>query len=326
MNVSRVSPEVSSPAGVLGSAALDLVGHTPLLRLQAVSRRVAPVEILAKAEWTNPGGSVKDRPARNMILEAERHGSLRPGMTILDATSGNTGIAYAWIGAARGYSVRLALPRSASLERQRILTAYGVDLVLTDPSEGTDGAIRVARELYAEAPGRYFYPDQYANPANWRAHYDGTGPEVWAQTQARVTHFVAGLGTSGTFVGTGRFLKERDPGIHLVSFQPDSPLHGLEGMKHMETALVPPIYDPSLADETMAIETEEAYEMIGILAREEGLLVGVSAGAALATALKVARGMSHGTVVTVFPDSADRYLSERFWSEIDTGGTTPCFG
>jgi cysteine synthase B len=292
-----------------------LVGNTPLLRLERVAREVRPVEVYAKAEWFNPGGSVKDRPALNMILDGERSGKLTAGKTILDATSGNTGIAYAWIGAARGYRVRLALPKSASIERKRILRAYGAELVITDPAEGSDGAIREARRLYAEEPERYFYPDQYNNPANWQAHYHGTGREIYEQTEGRITHFVAGLGTSGTFMGTARRLREYNPEVRVISFQPASPLHGLEGLKHMETAIVPGIYDPELADADLGIETEEAYEMVRRLATEEGLLVGVSSGAALAAALKVAGRLRSGVVVTVFPDSGDKYLSERFWDD-----------
>jgi len=292
-----------------------LVGNTPLLRLERVAREVRPVEVYAKAEWFNPGGSVKDRPALNMILEGERSGKLTPGKMILDATSGNTGIAYAWIGAARGYRVKLALPKSASIERKRILRAYGAELVITDPAEGSDGAIREARRLYAEEPERYFYPDQYNNPANWQAHYHGTGREIYEQTEGRITHFVAGLGTSGTFMGTARRLREYNPEVRVISFQPASPLHGLEGLKHMETAIVPGIYDPELADADLGIETEEAYEMVRRLATEEGLLVGVSSGAALAAALKVAGRLRSGVVVTVFPDSGDKYLSERFWDD-----------
>jgi cysteine synthase B len=300
---------------------LDLVGNTPLLPLHKVGREVAPVSILAKAEWCNPGGSVKDRAARHMILDGERTGRLRPGGTILDATSGNTGIAYAWIGAARGYRVKLVLPASASPERKRILHAYGAELVITDALEGSDGAIREARRIHAEGPDRYFYPDQYSNPANWRAHYEGTALEILAQTDGRVTHFVAGLGTSGTFVGTGRRLKEHDAGIRLVSVQPSSAFHGLEGLKHMATAIVPAIYDPSLADLDVGVETEDAHAMVRRLAREEGLLVGVSSGAAMVAALRVARDLSHGVVVAVFSDAADKYLSERFWEEEEGGGT-----
>lgn len=297
---------------------LDLVGNTPLLRLSRIAEEVRPVEIFAKAEWCNPGGSVKDRAALNMILDGERSGALTPDRIILDATSGNTGIAYAWVAAAKGYRVRLCLPKSASHERKKILKAYGVDLVMTDGGEGTDGAIREVKRLYAEAPERYFYPDQYSNDANWRAHYLGTGPEIWAQTEGRTTHFVCGLGTSGTFMGTGRFLREQDPRLRLISFQPDGPFHGLEGMKHMPSAIVPRIYDPALADENLEIATEDAYRMVKRLAREEGLMVGISAGAALAASLEVARRLREGTVVTIFPDSADKYLSDRFWDEEGT--------
>lgn len=296
-------------------ALVELVGNTPLLRLERIARDVWPVEVFAKAEWFNPGGSVKDRPALNMVLDGERSGRLTPEKTILDATSGNTGIAYAWIGAARGYRVKLALPKSASIERKRILKAYGAELVITDPGEGSDGAIREARRIYAEEPERYFYPDQYNNAANWQSHYHGTGPEIWEQTGGRVTHFVAGLGTSGTFMGTARRLRELNPEIRLISFQPASPLHGLEGLKHMETAIVPGIYDAGLAHEDLALETEDAYTMVRRLATEEGLLVGVSSGAACAAALQVARRLRAGVVVTVFPDSGDKYLSERFWDD-----------
>ena len=297
----------------LGRTPVDLVGNTPLLRLERIARDVAPVEIYAKAEWTNPGGSVKDRPALSMVQDGERTGKLTAERTILDATSGNTGIAYAWIGAVLGYGVKLALPASASPERKRILSAYGVELVITDPLEGSDGAIREARRIYAADPDRYFYPDQYNNPANWQAHYFGTGPEILEQTDRRVTHFVAGLGTSGTFVGAGRRLRDHDPSIRLISFQPASPFHGLEGLKHMATAIVPGIYDPSLADLDLAIDTEEAYTMVRRLAVLEGLLVGVSSGAAMAAALRVARDLEEGVVVTIFCDAADKYLSERFW-------------
>jgi S-sulfo-L-cysteine synthase (O-acetyl-L-serine-dependent) len=295
---------------------LDLVGNTPLLRLQRVTRDLAPgVSVYAKAEWFNPGGSVKDRPALNMILDGERSGRLTADKIILDATSGNTGIAYAMVGAARGYAVRLALPASASPERKRILQAYGAELVITSPQEGSDGAIREARRLFAEEPERYFYPDQYNNPANWQAHYHGTAVEIWEQTAGSVTHFVAGLGTSGTFVGTSRRLKEFNPCIQVISFQPDSPFNGLEGLKHMATAIVPGIYDPGLADADLEVETEAAQEMTRRLAREEGLLVGVSAGAAAVAALQVASELETGVVVTVFPDAGDKYLSERFWDE-----------
>lgn len=298
------------------SPLLSRIGNTPLLRLTRITRHLPrSVEVYAKAEWFNPGGSVKDRAALNMILEGERSGQLVPGKVILDATSGNTGIAYAMIGAARGYRVRLCIASNVSAERKNILRAYGAGLVYTDPSESSDGAIRKARALYAEAPECYFYPDQYSNDANWRAHYLTTGPEIWRQTEGRITHFVAGLGTSGTFVGTARRLKSYDPAIRATSFQPDSGFHGLEGLKHMETALVPGIYDPSIADSELAVETEEGYAMARRLAREEGMLVGVSAGAAAACALRVAAEIDSGVVVTLFPDSGSNYLSLPFWSE-----------
>jgi cysteine synthase B len=301
--------------GLVGTRPVDLVGNTPLLELASVSREVPGVTILGKAEWYNPGGSVKDRPALWMIRDGEKSGALRPGKTILDATSGNTGIAYAWIGASLGYKVKLCMPKNASEERKKILNAYGVEVVLTDPGEGSDGAIREARKLAAEDPERYFYPDQYSNPANPRSHYESTGPEIWEQTGGEVTHFVAGLGTSGTFVGTSTRLKEYDAGIQVVSFEPDSPFHGLEGMKHMGSAIVPKIYDPSVADENLATPTEDAYEMVKRLAREEGILVGISAGAAVATSLRVAREIESGVIVTVLCDAADKYLSEGFWED-----------
>jgi len=302
----------------LGSALADLVGNTPLVRLERVGREFAPVEIFAKAEWYNPGGSVKDRPALSMIRAGEQSGELRAGKTILDATSGNTGIAYAMLGAALGYPVKLCLPASASVERKRILRAYGAELVITPGDEGSDGAIRRVRELYASDPAKYFYPDQYSNPANWQAHYRTTAEEIWAQTEGRVTHFVAGLGTSGTFMGTTRRLKERNPGIRCTSLQPVGPFHGLEGWKYMPSAIVPKIYDPSLADENLEIETEEAYNLAMRLAREEGMLASPSAAAALAGSFRVAASVprgARGVIVTIFPDSGDKYLSERFWEE-----------
>ncbi|CAN5765565.1 cysteine synthase family protein [soil metagenome] len=293
----------------------ELVGNTPLLELPAIAADTPGVRILGKAEWHNPGGSVKDRPALWMIRDGERSGALTPEKTILDATSGNTGIAYAWIGAALGYKVKLCMPKNASEERKKILRAYGVDFVLTDPGEGSDGAIREARRLYAEDPERYFYPDQYSNPANPRSHYESTAPEIWEGTDGEVTHFVAGLGTSGTFVGTSTRLRELNPEIKVVSFEPDSAFHGLEGMKHMGSAIVPPIYDPMIADENRATATEDAYAMVKRVAREEGILIGISAGAAVATALEVAREIESGTVVTILCDGADKYLSESFWEE-----------
>ena len=296
---------------------LDLIGRTPLVRLKRFEQETPGVELYAKAEWQNPGGSVKDRAAARMIADGEASGALRPGQTIVDATSGNTGIAYAMVGAARGYPVKLFLPDNASPERKLILKAFGAELVLTDPLEGTDGAIRRVRQLVADEPGRYFYPDQYSNDGNWRAHFDTTGPEIIEQTNGRITHFVAGLGTSGTFIGTGRALRKFNPAIKLISFQPDSPFHGLEGLKHMPSALVPKIYDPSLADEDMNVCTEDAHKYVRRLAREEGLMVGISAGAALCALLTVARKIGQGVVVTVFPDGAEKYLSESFWTGDD---------
>ena len=294
---------------------LSLIGNTPLLRLQKVGERFPGVEFLAKAEWANPGGSVKDRPAMNIIREAERAGLMSKDRILIDSTSGNTGIAYAMISAARGYRLKLCMPSNVSEERKRILKAYGAEIVYTDPMEGSDGAIRRVRQMAAEHPEVYFYANQYDNPANWQAHYQTTAPEIWEQTQGRVTHFVAGLGTSGTFIGTARRLKELNPRIRCVSFQPDSPFHGLEGMKHMASAIVPGIYDPSVADEDLAVSTEDAYAMTVRLARQEGMLVGISAGAAVAASLKVAENVGRGVIVTIFPDSGDKYMSERFWDE-----------
>jgi cysteine synthase B len=308
----------------VGRSVLDLVGNTPLLSFKRISRAVAPVRVVAKAEWYNPGGSIKDRAALAMILDGERRGLLTRDKTLIDATSGNTGIAYAMIAAERGYKVTLALPRNASIERKQSLHAYGAELIFTDPAESTDGAQRLVRKLVDENPERYFYPDQYNNDANWRAHFETTGPEIWSQTDGQVTHFVAGMGTSGTFMGVSRRLKEFNSSIQNISMQPDSPLHGLEGMKHMASALVPGIYDPTLADENIEISTEEAHQMVLKLAREEGLLVGVSSGGNLAAALKVAArlkaDLTSGAekaplVATIFCDSAAKYLSESFWSE-----------
>ena len=299
----------------MGLRPVDLVGNTPLLELSSVSREVPGVKILGKAAWYNPGGSVKDRPALWMIQDGEKSGKLTHAKTILDATSGNTGIAYAWIGASLGYKIKLCMPKNASEERKKILRAYGVEVILTDPGEGSDGAIREARRLYAEDPERYFYPDQYKNPANPRAHYESTAPEIWEQTDGEVTHFVAGLGTSGTFVGTSTRLKEYNPGIQVISFEPDSPFHGREGMKHLGSAIVPEIYDPSIADRNLGTPTEDAYDMVKRMAREEGILVGISAGAAVATSLRVARELESGVIVTVLCDGADKYLSESFWEE-----------
>jgi cysteine synthase B len=297
----------------LGEDLLARIGNTPLLRLERVTG-LRGVEILAKAEWFNPGGSVKDRAAAGIVREAMDAGELTAGRRLLDSTSGNTGIAYAMLGAARGFGVTLCMPSNVSVERKRILHAYGAEIVYTDPGEGSDGAIRKARELHAATPDRYFYADQYSNNANWRAHYHGTAEEIWRQTEGRVTHFVAMLGTSGTFVGAARRLRELNPKVRCISLQPDSPFHGIEGAKHMPTAIVPEIYDPGLADDNLDISTERAYEMVRRLAREEGLLAGISAGAALAGAMQVAKSAPRGAViVTIFPDSGDKYLSERFW-------------
>ena len=296
------------------------IGNTPLLSFRRVTRHLPEnIKIFAKAEWTNPGGSVKDRAAYNIIRSAERDGQLTADKTILDSTSGNTGIAYAMIGAAKGYKVKLFLPANASQERIAILTAYGVDIVLTDPLEGSDGAIEAVRELAAKEPDAYFYANQYNNPANWQAHYYSTGIEIWNQTGGAVTHFVAGLGTSGTLMGTGRRLREYNPDIQIVSVQPDSPFHGLEGLKHMETAITPGIFEADFANQNLNIRTEESHEMARRLAREEGYLVGISAAAAMVASIKVAESLADqgqaGTIVTLFPDNAYKYLSEPFWTK-----------
>lgn len=319
----RLSKSVTSQIGAVQcdrTSLLGRIGNTPLLRLNRVGREFPNVEFFGKAEWFNPGGSVKDRPALSMIEAGLTSGELRAGRTILDATSGNTGIAYAMIGAAMGFPVKLCLPDSASEERKRILKAYGAELVITPGDEGTDGAIRRVRELVAAEPEMYFYPDQYSNPANWQAHYRTTANEIWEQTDGRITHFVAGLGTSGTFVGTTRRLRELNPAVRCISLQPDAPFHGLEGWKHMQTALRPAIYDDMLADENLAVGTEEAYQLVKRLAREEGLLVSPSAAAALLGCFAVAERIPRGeraVVVTVFADSGMKYLGERFWDEVD---------
>jgi S-sulfo-L-cysteine synthase (O-acetyl-L-serine-dependent) len=325
------------------ASVVDLIGNTPLVRLSSFEAGLRNIELYAKAEWRNPGGSVKDRPAARMIADGERSGALTRDKIILDATSGNTGIAYSMIAAARGYRVRLCVPENVTPERKRILRGFGAEIVFTDPMQGSDGAIIRAKEMYAENPGCYFYPDQYNNPGNWRAHYDTTAPEIIEQTGGRITHFVAGLGTGGTFVGAGRRLREFNASITLISVQPDSPLHGLEGLKHMETAIVPGIYDPTLADEDIGVATEEAFELTRRLAKD-GLFVGISSGANLAGALRVAGTLSAGrslpafaegsggpgrsspppsggrsdapaVIVVVFCDGGEKYLSERFWDE-----------
>jgi S-sulfo-L-cysteine synthase (O-acetyl-L-serine-dependent) len=310
----RLSPD---PAHAL----VAQIGNTPLLHLPKISSAFPGVEIYAKAEYFNPGGSVKDRPALNMLTEGELSGKLTPEKIILDATSGNTGIAYAMIAAAKGYRVRLCLPQNASPERKRILKAYGAELILTDPGEGSDGAIRRCQEIYKMDPDRYFYPDQYSNPANWQAHYKTTGMELIEQTGGRITHFVAGMGTSGTFMGVTRRMRESLPHVKCYSMQPATGFHGLEGLKHMATAIVPAIYDASLADGNVEVETEDATRMVRHLARAEGMLVGISAGGNVVAASKLARRLvdagEQGCIVTVFCDAADKYLSEHFWDEED---------
>ncbi len=308
---SEPTPEVS------GTRVWETIGMTPLLRLDQLSQDLSQdVRIYAKAEWMNPGGSVKDRPALSMILQAERSGRLNSGKVILDASSGNTALAYAMIGASKGYTVKLCVPGNVSEELIRTLRAYGADLVLTDPREGSDGAIREAQSIYHNNPDKYCYLDQYNNPANWRAHYHSTGMEIWQQTSGQITHFVAGLGTSGTFIGTGRRLKELDEHIRLVSVQPESPLHGLEGLKHMETAIVPGIYDEALADQALTVSTEAAQEMVKRLAAQEGIFAGLSSGAAAFASFQAARSLESGVVVTIFPDGGRRYIHEKFWENI----------
>ena len=302
---------------LIQSTLLDRVGNTPLLEI-ALARR-GSVRVFGKAEFFNPGGSVKDRPALNMIRKGEQSGQLVPGKTLLDSTSGNTGIAYAMICAVKGYSVKLCLPANASPERKEILRAYGAELVLTDAGEGSDGALRVCQAIYEQEPDKYFYPDQYSNPANWQAHYQTTGPEIIEQTGGRITHFVAALGTSGTFTGVTRRLRHDLPQVRCISVQPASPLHGLEGTKHMPSSLKPGIYDPGIADENLWIETEDAYDMARRLAREEGLLVGISAAANVLAATRIAEQVSNegqqGIVATILCDGGQKYLSEPFWND-----------
>jgi cysteine synthase B len=312
----RVTAPLREPSA--GQSVLQHIGNTPLLRLERVGRDFPNIEFCAKAEWFNPGGSVKDRAALSMIQGGLESGNLRAGKTIIDATSGNTGIAYAMIGAALGYPVALCLPDSASHERKRILAAFGAEMIITPGDEGTDGAIRRVQKVVAGDPEKYFYPDQYSNPANWKAHYRGTAKEIWEQTAGRITHFVTGLGTSGTFVGTTRRLKELNPAIRCISLQPDAAFHGLEGWKHMPTAIRPAIYDSELADENLEVSTEDAYHLVKRVAREEGLLLSPSAGAALLGCFEVAKNIPNdqsAVMVTVFADSGTKYLSERFWDE-----------
>jgi cysteine synthase B len=309
---------VGHPQNPRGDAVLAQIGNTPLIALDALTRELPAVRLLGKAEWYNPGGSVKDRAAANIVSEARRSGKLAPGKILLDSTSGNTGIAYAMLGAALSFPVTLCVPENVSVERKRILQAYGANIIYTDPGEGSDGAIKIARQLAAERPDLYFYADQYSNDANWRAHYLTTANEIWEQTQGQVTHFVSMLGTTGTFVGTTRRLKELNPHVHCISLQPDSAFHGIEGAKHLPSAIVPRIYDSSLADHNIEISTESAYAMARRLAREHGLLLGVSAAAAVAGCLQVADNLKKNqaaTIVTVLCDSGEKYLSERFWTE-----------
>jgi cysteine synthase B len=295
-------------------AVLARIGNTPLLKLEHVVPKPG-VSLYAKAEWCNPGGSVKDRPALNMILDGERTGALKRGKTIIDATSGNTGIAYAMIGSLLGYRVELVVPANVGLERKQIIQAYGATLKYSDPLEGTDGAQELVKTIVSKNPEDYFYPDQYNNASNWQAHYETTGPEILRQTNGSITHFVCGLGTTGTFVGTSRLLKETDPSIQCISVQPDAPFHGLEGLKHLATARKPGIYDAKLADRNIEVPTEEAYATVKRLGRDEGMLVGVSSGAAAVAALKIAEEIDEGVIVTIFPDDASKYLSEKFWEK-----------
>jgi cysteine synthase B len=304
----------------LGHTLMERIGNTPLLRLDALTGDLPGVTLLGKAEWYNPGGSVKDRAAANIVSDARRRGLLPPGKILLDATSGNTGIAYAMLGSAEAFPVTLCMPANVSRERKQILEGYGANIIYTDPGDGSDGAIRRARQLAAEHPDTYFYADQYSNEANWKAHYHLTANEIWEQTQGRITHFVAMLGTSGTFVGTTRRLKELNPAVKCISLQPDSSFHGIEGAKHMGSAIVPKIYDPMLADQNLEIATEDAYAMARRLSRTAGLLVGISAAAAVVGCLKIARELpvksdDEAVMVTILCDSGDKYLSERFWTE-----------
>ena len=319
MRPSRKFAEPEPLAGApLGERSISRIGDTPLLRLERIARDLPNIQLLGKAEWYNPGGSVKDRAALNIVNEGRRAGKFTPGKTLLDSTSGNTGIAYAMIGAAEGFPVTLCMPENVSVERKRILFAYAANIIYTDPGDGSDGAIRAARELYAREPEKYFYADQYSNDANWQAHYHGTANEIWQQTEGRITHFVSMMGTSGTFMGTARRLKELNAEIRCISLQPDSPFHGIEGAKHMASAIVPKIYDASLADEDLGIATEDAYATAIRAAREEGLLIGISAGSAIAGCLQVAHKLpkdQEAVFVTILPDSGDKYLSERFWTE-----------
>jgi cysteine synthase B len=301
-----------------GESVLERIGNTPLLPLDMLTGELPTVKLFGKAEWYNPGGSIKDRTAASIVAEARRSGKLAPGKSLLDSTSGNTGIAYSMLGAALGFAVTLCVPENISPERKRILQAYGANIIFTDPGEGSDGATRIAHELAEKHPDLYFYADQYSNDANWRAHYNTTANEIWRQTEGRITHFVAIMGTTGTFVGTTRRLKELNPHVRCISLQPDSPFHGIEGTKHLGSTMVPGIYDASLADEQHEVHTEDAHAMARRLAREAGLLVGVSAAAGIVGTLKVAEGLKkqqEAVIVTILADSGERYLSEKFWNE-----------
>lgn len=313
------SPQTHSGLGdTLGHSLIERIGNTPLIRLDALTDSLPGIALLGKAEWYNPGGSVKDRAAANIVTEARKSGQLRPGKSLLDSTSGNTGIAYAMLGAAERFPVTLCMPENVSRERKQILQGYGANIIYTDPGDGSDGAIRRARALASEHPDKYYYADQYSNDANWKAHYNGTANEIWQQTQGRITHFVAMLGTSGTFVGTTRRLKELNPHVQCISLQPDSSFHGIEGAKHMPSALVPKIYDPKVADRNIEIATEDAYAMARHMSRGAGLLVGISAAAAVVGCLKIARELpanEEAVIVTILCDSGEKYLSERFWTE-----------
>jgi cysteine synthase B len=313
-------PQPTSSRPKLGTRSIELIGNTPLLRLNRIAREFPNVQLLGKAEWYNPGGSVKDRAAFNIVSEGRRSGKFPAGKVLLDSTSGNTGIAYAMIAAAEGFPVTLCMPENVSPERKRILFAYGANIVYTPADEGSDGAIRIAREMYAKDPDKYFYADQYSNDANWKAHYYGTAEELWRQSEGRITHFISMMGTSGTFMGTSRRLKELNPRVRCISLQPDSPFHGIEGAKHMASAIVPKIYDPTLADEDIGISTEESYATAIRASHEEGLLIGISSGAAIAGGLQIARRLpkdEEAVIVTILPDSGDKYLSERFWTETE---------
>lgn len=317
----------SAPTKTFGMNLIERIGNTPLIRLDRLTAHLPGIQLLGKVEWANPGGSIKDRAASSIVLAAQRDGQLTPGKALLDATSGNTGIAYAMLGAAQGFHVVLCMPSNVSSERKHILAAYGAEIIWTDPADGSDGAIRMARKLAAEQPDKYFYADQYGNENNWRAHYYGTANEIWGQTEGAVTHFIAGLGTSGTFMGTTRRLRELNPAIQCISMQPDSPFNGFEGLKHMATAIVPPIYDPTLADRNIDMPTERAYIMAKRLGKTQGLLVGVSAAGAVAASLDIAEEEAsagrEAVIVTILCDSADKYLSERFWSEKTEGEDVP---